>query len=302
MKDELFSLLKVLPAFVFDALSEYLAGGDDINEIRLRTNRPIALFAAGKTIEVRKILCEQEMQSVLMALCDGSLYSKYESIKDGYIPLADGVRAGVCGRAFCEGGVIKSVSDISSINIRIPSKIYGVADPLVERLARRNFGESVLIFAPPGGGKTTVLRDVARTASDKYKRKVALVDSRCELADSVLYGCKNLDILHGYPKDKGIEIATRTMSAELIICDEIGGYEEAQKLLSAQNSGVSVIASAHAGSVSTLLSRKNIALLHSEHLFDLYVGVKRKQGSNKCDFSFCSWEEITKARGGKEQH
>ena len=73
----------------------------------------------------------------------------------------------------------------------------------------------------------------------------------------------------------GIEIATRTLSSEVIVCDEIGDYVEAMALVSSHNCGVPLIASAHAGSVEELLRRTGIMLLHEADLFGAYVGIKR---------------------------
>jgi stage III sporulation protein AA len=89
-----------------------------------------------------------------------------------------------------------------------------------------------------------------------------------------------LDILSGYPKALGIEIATRSLSAEVMICDEIGDLEEAMALVSSHNCGVPLIASAHASCVEELLSRTGIRLLHEAGIFGAYVGISRASGMN----------------------
>ena len=76
-----------------------------------------------------------------------------------------------------------------------------------------------------------------------------------------------VDVLRGYPRAKGIEIATRTLSPEVIFCDEIGSAEEAKAILSAQNSGVPLIATAHADSRETLFRRPNIRILYENEIF-----------------------------------
>ena len=105
-----------------------------------------------------------------------------------------------------------------------------------------------------------------------------MVDTRGELTFSVGGGDLCVDVLSGYPRALGIEIATRTLSAEVIVCDEIGDYTEAMALVSSHNCGVPLIASAHAGSVDELLRRTGIMLLHEANLFGAYVGIRRSHG------------------------
>ena len=75
------------------------------------------------------------------------------------------------------------------------------------------------------------------------------------------------DIFDGYPKAEAIEIAVRVMSPELLICDEIGGQAEADMLLHTMHTGVSLIASAHAADLQTLLLRPQIRRLTEAGIF-----------------------------------
>ena len=84
-----------------------------------------------------------------------------------------------------------------------------------------------------------------------------------------------LDVLAGYPRGIGISIATRTLSAEVIVCDEIGDLTEAQEILHAHAAGVPLLASAHASGLAELLARPGIRALHDARCFANYVGVSR---------------------------
>ena len=139
----------------------------------------------------------------------------------------------------------------------------------------------VLIYSPPGIGKTTLLRSVAvMLASGGWSEgteplRTVVIDTRGELAFASEGRDLCLDVLSGYPRRRGIEIATRCLNAEVIICDEIGDYEEAMSLVASHNCGVPLIASAHAGSVNQLLSRTGLRLLHEAKIFGAYVGIER---------------------------
>jgi stage III sporulation protein AA len=108
-----------------------------------------------------------------------------------------------------------------------------------------------------------------------------------ELDDSSLY----LDVMSGYPRDVGIEIAVRTLGAQVIICDEIGSMADAHATLGAANCGVPLIASAHASSVDELLERPAIALLHRSHVFGKYVGISRRI-TGGFDYDITDWHDI----------
>ena len=80
----------------------------------------------------------------------------------------------------------------------------------------------VLVVGPPSSGKTTFLRDVARSLSlGRFgpSRRVAVVDERGELGGYDLG--PNADVLRGYPKAAGLDAAIRTLSPEVAVLDAV---------------------------------------------------------------------------------
>ena len=63
------------------------------------------------------------------------------------------------------------------------------------------------------------------------------------------------DVLDGCPKNKGIMIAIRSLSPDVIVCDEIGTDEDINSLITALNCGVSVITSIHGDDISDVEER-----------------------------------------------
>ncbi len=262
-------------------VTEFAAQYGTPEEIRLRRGRATSVTKDGKNLLFSSILSENEMDRVLLSLCQNSLYAHEETIKKGYIAFPGGVRIGVCGRAALgRGGEIDGVSSVSSLIIRLPAPVPDTGDEIVSLFERGCAG--VLLYAPPGVGKTTLLRAVAHKAA--RTRRVALIDTREELFAGLSSPDLLLDILSGYPRARGIEIAARTLSAELIVCDEIGDGEDARALLEAGDAGVPILATAHAAKLSSLLARPSFRRLHEARLFDVYVGLARKQ--NAFDFRY----------------
>jgi len=114
-------------------------------------------------------------------------------------------------------------------------------------------------------------------------------DTYGELYDSANMSGGLLDVYTGYPKAMAIELATRTMNPECLICDELGTADETDALLDVQNTGVPLIASTHASDIAGMLRRPNIRRLHDARVFELYVLLKRR--GNSFEFRFVKPEE-----------
>ncbi len=279
-----YEILKYLPPSVRDDAAAYTIRNretaDSIEEIRLRKNAPMSLTVSGKNEVIRRpdgklrICTAEEITSAMRLLCEDSLHSFEETLKDGYITVNGGYRVGVCGAA---GGAetVTGIYSVNSLCIRIPRLYSGVSAGLRALLAG-NVKNSALIFSPPGVGKTTLLRDFAASVSSgSDPLRVAVIDTRGEIYDAEAFSGSLCDALVGYPRAKGIEIATRTMSPEFIVCDEIGSDEETKAILSAENSGVPLLASAHGDSAYAILKRPNIRMLCEKGVFDYLIRITR---------------------------
>lgn len=268
---------KLLPLWLCKRLMELPAHCKaGASEIRLRTDRPASITVKQKNLFLTAggispcpdgayIISREQLFDVFTYICQGSVYSRMDQLNEGYITLQGGHRAGISGRAVTKEGLVQSVSDISSINLRIARQIKGCGEEACRIIYKNGFLRGTLLLSPPSGGKTTLLRDIARILSVKGIR-VCVVDSRGEIAACHEGVPMNdlgplCDVLDGYPKAKGISQAIRTLSPEVVICDEIGGAEECDAIAEGMNAGVPVIASAHAGSVEEAIRRPQLKAL-----------------------------------------
>ncbi len=263
-----------------------------ISELRLRVGRLASLTLDGRNIQLATVLSESEMTEALRAYCRGSVYAYAESIRQGYLTLRGGCRIGLAGRAVTEGGRIVGISEITSMSIRLARRFPG-AEKAAYRLFFRLGGRSgILIYAPPGVGKTTVLRELAlRLSSGRGALRVAIVDSRGELdAGQLSSGCL-VDVLRGHPKGAGIEMAIRTLSPEVILCDEIGSLEDVEAILAVQHAGVPLIATAHADSLAALRAEAGIPRLFAAGVFGGALGIKREESGYRYTETLLDGEE-----------
>ena len=240
-----------------------------LREIRLRINRPVCLDCGDQCYYLTtggsltpfisdSLLCasKDEIEETVQSVCDYSVYSHQHELLNGYVTLRGGHRAGVCGTAVYHGDSLDNIRDIGSVCLRLSREFPGCADTLF----RRYNGGGLLLCGEPCSGKTTLLRDLARQLS--YQYRVALIDERGELA-AVLNGEPQndvglCDIFTGYYKSSAMRHALRSMSPEIVVCDEIGSPDDAAAFAECQRSGVNVIATAHAGSAEELLRRRDL--------------------------------------------
>ena len=297
----------LLPADITAALCSVTEGEGLVEEIRLRAGREASLPKGGRNIMTSLVLTGETLTSILVHMCGGSLYAFDQTIREGYITLPKGIRVGVAGRAVCEEGRIIGVCEITGLCIRLPHVHRAVGQQICRLLRHLNQGsngpQGILVYAPPGEGKTTLLRGVSVGLSGgdgQPPLRTVVVDTRGELGFETEGQGLCLDILRGYPRARGVEIATRTLSAQVIICDEIGDTDEALSLISTHHGGVPLVATAHGGSVSEILRRTGIRLLHEARLFGAYVGIKR-DGYGDFTYRITPWcQAETVAMGGEE--
>lgn len=242
-----------------------------LREIRLRIDTPVCfVFGTTRRFVTKNgcltdkadnqpmLMCtEQMLNDAFRNICGYSVHTHLNEITSGYITMPFGHRAGICGTAVMSEGKIINIRDISSISVRISRQISDISSDMCSRFFKGSGG--LLVCGVPSSGKTTFLRDMARLLSSQYCMNISVIDTRNELSGSYRGKPQNdlgfSDVFVSYPRNKGIEQALRSMTPQVIICDEIGDKDDATAILSAVNSGVRFIASVHAGNPEELKKR-----------------------------------------------
>ena len=251
-------------------------------EFRLRTGRPMTVLLPGG--ETCPWPSEQPVEpEELETLCDlGAEFSRYaaaETLREGFLPVRGGFRIGFCGSAVMKGGVCTNLTDLSSADLRIAREKRGVAEELAKRLLSDGALDSTLLLSPPGGGKTTLLRDLIRCISQRGLR-VGLADERGEVA--VCYRGKPqmdvgpcTDVLDGCPKAAAIPMLLRTMNPQIVAADEITAEEDIRAMTMAAGCGVKLLATVHAADAAELAQKPLYARLLETKVFLRAVCIRR---------------------------
>jgi len=239
------------------------ACGDEVIQVRLRAGRPVQVcMSRGGEALSDEPLERAALERILAALMEYSVYARQDELDQGFFTLDDGSRVGVCGRMVGDGTRFR-MDGIGSACLRVARPVAGCASGLLAHIApAEGVLRSTLLLSPPGLGKTTMLRDIARQLSDGGLC-VAVADERHELAACHM-GVPTLDVglrtdvMDGCPRDRAIARMLRTMAPRVVVADEIGGAEDALALADAVRCGAAIMASAHAASLSEAMSRPNL--------------------------------------------
>ncbi len=260
---------------------------DSLEEIRIRKNKPVIFIYPENEIVTNKIFYRNDINVFMDKITQSSIYSFYDDIANGFITVTGGHRIGLCGDAVYENNTLKSLREITGINIRIAKEMKGIGEGVFSKIASKNNIHNTLIISSPGGGKTTLLRDITRLISDNIeKTSLALIDERNEISATFLGNTQNdvglrTDVFCGYKKSDGIMRALRTMSPGVVVVDEIGGEDDTEAIRRCFYSGVKIIASIHGDSVDDALEK--IPELTNDSIFEYFITLKKdSKYSRKC--------------------
>lgn len=293
-------ILCLFPEESRDRWQEVAKRAKRLQEIRLRAGMPISILVdnreyfvdmPGRIVDMPEKAAKpspEELEGMLGHLCRYSIYAFADEIRQGFLTVRGGHRVGLAGQVILDGeGRIKNMKYIRYLNIRIAHQIRGAADGLMPRLFEEGRVMSTLLISPPGGGKTTMLRDIIRQVSDGtvYGRgvNVSVVDERSEIAGSYLGVAQNdvgirTDVLDGCPKVEGMMRLIRSMAPQVLAVDEIGSLADAQALQMAGGCGCKLLATIHGGSMEEVRQKNYMRYMIEQRLFERYVMLDRRQG------------------------
>lgn len=288
-KDE---FLKIFPTGIRKILARMKVGFHEIQEIRMRVNRPLIVYRQGREYFVSEwglllkterdgyLVSKEELMETMEYLSGYSLYAFEEELKQGFLTIQGGHRVGVAGKIVMDGERIRNIQYISFLNIRLSHQVWGCADRVISYVVKGDRVCHTLIISPPCCGKTTLLRDLIRQISNGNRycggKNVGVVDERSEIGGSYLGVPQNdlgirTDLLDCCPKALGMMMLIRSMSPDVIAVDEIGDYGDIRAIESVLNCGCKLIATVHGSSIEDIKQKPLLQKLVEERVFERYI-------------------------------
>lgn len=270
----------IFPVKSLPKIKNYLMS-NKLQEVRIKIEKPIIMTVGNREVVSDYIVSNEDLKYILQRISNYSLYAYEEEIRQGFITIKGGHRVGIAGECVNESGKIKTIRNISSLNIRICREIIGCSDEIMKYLVNDKKVYNTIIISPPKCGKTTLLRDIARNLS-LIGKKISIIDERSEIAACYL-GIPQMDIgircdvLDNCLKSEGMIMAIRSLSPDVIVCDEIGTEKDIESLNMAFNSGVNVIITIHGADVSDLFNRECFNKLINNNILERVVILENRE-------------------------
>jgi stage III sporulation protein AA len=272
-------LRNILPEYINELFKNI--NFNHINEIRFRVGSPIIVMGdrryylsnQGLTLDERQAIkvYSKLIEEILQIISHDSLYAINDQLVRGYISI-DGIRIGVAGELVVVNNVVKTIKNISSLNIRIPHFVKNCSLGIFNYLVNSKL-YNTLIISPPGAGKTTFLRDFIYQINNNKNRElnVLVVDERSEITTISEYRFEDVDVYKNCSKSYAFDNGIRSMKPDVIVTDEINIDNDLQAIENAITSGVKVVATIHASSILDLKNKKSFQNILDKKLFDRYV-------------------------------
>ncbi|MBA2907103.1 stage III sporulation protein AA [Clostridium saccharobutylicum] len=262
---------------------------EGIYEVRIKIGKPILVYSKDGENIVNYFPTREDLKSMMQKISNYSLYAYEEDIRQGFITIKGGHRIGIAGECVMEKGEVKTIRNISSVNIRISREVIGCSNKIMKYIISQNRVYNTIIISPPRCGKTTILRDIARNISNGINsvgfkgRKVVVVDERSEIGACHFGIPQNdlgirTDILDNCLKREGLIMAIRSLSPEIIICDEIGTKGDIESLMMAFNSGVNIITTIHGFTIEDLYKRRVFSDLLDNQILERAIILSNRNG------------------------
>lgn len=273
--DKLEEILTYFPIDIYNCIDSLIKNNqvlkDQLQEIRLRVNRPIILKYKNNEIVVNYVITTENILKILERFCENSIYAYKNQICQGFLTIKGGHRIGITGSVVIENGEVINIKYVSSLNIRVAKEVLNCGNRIIKEIIDINSHTifNTLIASPPGKGKTTILRDIVRQISNGIPEinfkglTVGLIDERGEIAATYRGVPQNdvgirTDVMDNVEKTIGIEMLIRSMAPDVIACDEIGTSQDIQAIKKSMLCGVKGIFTIHAKNMGDLKKNKSV--------------------------------------------
>eukprot|EP00879_Flechtneria_rotunda_P014427 GHRR01015075.1.p1 GENE.GHRR01015075.1~~GHRR01015075.1.p1 ORF type:complete len:511 (+),score=177.65 GHRR01015075.1:499-2031(+) len=179
-------------------------------------------------------------------------------------PFGSDNRAGIPSTLHRISALRSRRGDVVGLTCRVGRAVSGHVG-MIEDILMANL--PVLFLGRPGVGKTTVIREIARTLSDVLHKRVVIVDTSNEIGGDgdvphpAIGGARRMQVADASKQHQIMIEAVENHMPEVVIVDEIGTEAEAAACRTIAERGVVLIGTAHGCFLENLLKNPTLSNL-----------------------------------------
>ena len=238
-------LKELLPINIYNILTDYV-NLSTICELRIRVDKNLSVKTYERKFIVDYQPTKNDLEYIIQIASRHSLYAYEDDIKKGFIRYK-GIRIGLIGEGVTNDMRLLTIKNFTTLVIRLPHQIVGIADRF--NFFKDDF-QNTLVISPPYGGKTTLIRDIARILS--YHYDTLIIDEREEIWSNSFDFGPNVEVFTGCPKEMIVEGIIRSTSPQIIVLDELFQKSDLSVLGEIQRCGIGIVASVHGNGIDEL--------------------------------------------------
>ncbi|XP_038685045.1 protein SEEDLING PLASTID DEVELOPMENT 1 [Tripterygium wilfordii] len=173
-------------------------------------------------------------------------------------------RAGISRTLHRISAIRNRKGSIIGLTCRVGRAISGSANLLRDLVED---GASLLLIGPPGVGKTTIIREIARMLANDYEKRVMIVDTSNEIGGdgdiphAGIGNARRMQVPNSDMQHKVLIEAVENHMPQVIVIDEIGTKLEAMAASTIAQRGIQLVATAHGVTIENLVMNPSLEML-----------------------------------------
>ncbi|KAH9768553.1 protein SEEDLING PLASTID DEVELOPMENT 1 [Citrus sinensis] len=245
---ELELFLELLPSRMRRELCMHRELGDLIEVVMDLGRKPLARFPSGDWVISEQIVKHEDLKHAISKVGDFS----------------DDNRSGIDRSLHRISAIRNRKMQVIGLTCRVGRAVAGSAEIICDLVEG---GGSILVIGPPGVGKTTLIREIARMLADDHMKRVVIVDTSNEIGGdgdvphSGIGRARRMQVPNVNMQHSVMIEAVENHMPETIIIDEIGTELEALAASTIAQRGVQLVGTAHGMTIDNIVKNPSLQIL-----------------------------------------